>query len=607
MSESAALVVPSAAQQLPLDTTPSIELPPFLRRPDERGHVARLSYKTRADDAQGNTEPRWGLQGSPEVVYMARKLFSGAISKRKGTCSFPAIEAHFEDLLMMQHRFPIEIGPSARDVWEEMYERTVEKWYAAHAQRPAGQPTLMKHFTGQLKEFQEIGVDFLMANRKTLLADDMGLGKTLQALAFADRLDDWPVVIVCQPHVVRHWERKIEEFLNAVPAGTLGEADRLSYLTLKGIKPQSGLPKADIYIVHYLVLRGWDMWLKGIGARTVIFDEAQEVRHTGTAKYKAAKNLTNGARNVAGLSGTPIYNHGIEIFNVMDILNRGCLGKKNDFSEQWCDAYSDSISEPAMLGQYLRDRGLMIRRRKDEVLDELPPKRRVVETIDVNNKLFAEMIQEAQSLASEAGGHKNPFDKARMEAEAINSARKTTGIAKAPAVAEFLRGLLEAEQPTLCFLHHHAPTDYILDRLDEFKPACITGRQSMAEKDESRSRFISGDTNLCIIGLRAATGIDGLQERARVVVFGELDWSPAIHRQAEDRAHRYGQQDEVLAYYLTADVGTDPVMMMALGVKDMQAVGILHDKLESEEEAEAAREAADEHKQMILRMLRGEG
>jgi SWI/SNF-related matrix-associated actin-dependent regulator of chromatin subfamily A-like protein 1 len=115
---------------------------------------------------------------------------------------------------------------------------------------------------------------------------------------------------------------------------------------------------------------------------------------------------------------------------------------------------------------------------------------------------------------------------------------------------------------------------------------------------------IKGDTNLCLISLRTATGIDGLQARARVVVFVELDWSPAVHRQAEDRAHRMGQRDSVLAYYLVTDLGTDPFVMMTLNLKASQFTGLMQDKGETDDDRRDADTAAKEHMASVLSMLR---
>jgi SWI/SNF-related matrix-associated actin-dependent regulator of chromatin subfamily A-like protein 1 len=246
----------------------------------------------------------------------------------------------------------------------------------------------------------------------------------------------------------------------------------------------------------------------------------------------------------------------------------------------------------------------MLRRRKDEVQLELPAKRRVIEPIAGDAGIFADLVSKAAQLARAAEAQENPFDRARMEAEAIRETRRATAMAKLPAVIGFLRGLMEASEPTLCFIHHHAVVDGILEALDEFKPSCITGREDKNVKAESQRRFVDNETNLCLISLRVATGLDGLQARARVVVFAELDWSPAIHRQAEDRAHRMGQRDSVLCYYLVTDLGTDPFVMSTLNLKASQFSGLMQDKSETDDDRRDATEAAKQHMAGVLDMLR---
>jgi superfamily II DNA or RNA helicase len=604
----AEVAAPARAAGAVTTSTGPAELPHLLQRPDERGAVAKLTWQRPGKDAKGEeTDARWALQGSPLAVTLAGRIFSGAISRRNDRVSWPALPSSFEDVLMLMHRHAIEVAPTARPVWEEFYQEALRGYeLRTGAAREVGMPAGGGHFTGTLMAFQQEGLEFMLAARKCLLADDMGLGKTPMALAFLDRIDDWPAVVVCQPHVQRHWETKIEEFLDCERAGDGLALRPLSWCALRGMKPRASVPAADLYLVHYLVLRGWDNWLKARGVRTVIFDEAQELRHPNTAKAAACRAIARPARNVVGLSGTPIYNRGAEIFTVMNALNRGCLGLKHDFTQTWCKWEDPEIVEdPALLGRYLVDRRLMLRRRKEDVMSELPEKRRVMEMIDADNEKFAALVTEARRLARSAFAIRDPFDRARMEAEALAGARMATGIAKAPAVALFLRGLIEAGEPTLVFAHHHVVQDTILEALDDIEPAAITGRQTLAGKAESQRRFVDGETDLCVIALRAATGLDGLQKRARCVVFAEFDWSPAIHRQAEDRAHRYGQRDSVLVYYLATDLGTDPFMLDALNVKQSQFTHLFGDREETEDDMRAAEEAKAAHIAKVLEMLRG--
>jgi len=586
-------------------------LPPLLQRPDDRGAIAHLTLSVTEETPEGGGGARWTLKGSPVVVIMADKLFSGArCTKARDAISWLAVASMFEDLLMLMHRFPVSIGRTAAELWAEQYTDLVASYEERLALAPIGAPIGGGRFKGTLRDFQKEGLSFMVAYRKTVLGDDMGLGKTPQALALLDRLNDWPALIVCQPHVMKHWERKIEEFLEVRDATRplAGPAGAISWLSLRGVKAGKDTPNADLYVAHYLIIGAWENWLRARSIRTIIFDECQELRHPGTRKHDACRTLARSAKSAVGLSGTPIYNKGIEVYNVWNTINRGCLGTKVDFQRTWCVESGDPnlVAQPDALGTYLRDRGLLLRRTKAEVLGELPEKQRVIEPIDADNAKFAELLKEAVKLAKDAALVRDPFDRGKMEAEALAKTRLATGVAKAPGVIAFLRALLEAEQPTLVFAHHHAVHDLISDALDGFNPVRITGQETMGQKDTAVKRFAAGDTNLCQIALRAATGIDGLQARARVVVFAEFDWSPAIHWQAEDRAHRMGQRESVLAYYLTTDLGTDPGMFEVLSIKEAQALGVMHDRMADEADHALAQAAAERHKADILAMLRGQ-
>jgi SNF2 family DNA or RNA helicase len=130
----------------------------------------------------------------------------------------------------------------------------------------------------------------------------------------------------------------------------------------------------------------------------------------------------------------------------------------------------------------------------------------------------------------------------------------------------------------------------------------IPGRQDTKEKNRSEQAFMSGETNVCLISLRAAAGLN--LQRATCVVFGELDWSPAVHSQAEDRAHRMGQKDSVLCYYLVAEEGTDETIQEFLGLKVSQFVGIMGDKEETEEDRAIAQSVATQHMNKIVERLK---
>lgn len=553
---------------------------------------------------QDKTVREWVIEGEPGMIQVVKRLFPGSVSKGRGKCRFPNTKRITENINWLMIRYPLEIVDE--EAWESAYQGAVS--HATRIRNFNGRPQKVKppvEFIGQLKEFQEEGLSYLIGAERALLADEMGLGKTAQALACIATQKAYPALIVVPPHLIKNWEQEIRKFMKLPGKGQLSLLDDIpegSVHVIKGLKEYE-LPDADIYIIHYLILRGWKNVLPEYEFKTVIFDEIQELRHDGTEKYSAASLISEKAQSCIGLSGTPIYNRGGEIWSVMNIIEYHCLGDWDSFTREWCHGYgNDVVTDPVMLGEYLKKEGLMLRRTKKQVLKELPPKRRVVQTIDFDSGTYGKLIQDAINKAKTFDEISDRFEKGRLTREIVNDSRQAMGIAKASYVTTFLKMLLDAGEAVLVFAYHHAVFDIYREELKDYKPVEITGRQSSIEKDKSVKAFMNGDTNICMISLRAAAGLN--LQRATCVAFGELDWSPAVHSQAEDRAHRIGQNDSVLCYYLVAEEGTDEVIQEFLGLKTSQFVGIMGDKSETEEDKEIAQAVATEHMSKIINKLK---
>ena len=341
------------------------------------------------------------------------------------------------------------------------------------------------------------------------------------------------------------------------------------------------------------------------GFRAAIFDEVQELRHAGTEKYSSASLLASGVESAIGLSGTPIYNHGGEIWNVVNILDFHMLGDWESFTREWCYGYNNNVvAKPELLGDHLKREGLMLRRTKAQVLPELPPKRRLVQEIDWDDEVYRRMMIPALEKLRLLKDETNPSNRALLEDQVCQEERQATGVAKAPHVAVFVKALIEGGETVLLFAHHHQVMDLYKRELRAANPVFITGRENEAQKEASLQAFMGRKTDLCVISLRAASGLN--LQRATCVVFGELDWSPAVHSQAEDRAHRIGQKDSLLCYYLVSPRGSDQDMQQALGLKVSQFVELMGDQAGAHEDEFMMQAEAREHVRLILARLEAE-
>ena len=531
--------------------------PAYLRdAPPARHTYGVLSYNRRSKC--------WTIKGEPCVTELAKRLFPGCDGRGRGVARFTAHRRIIGDLNWLMLRYPLQVKESDRARWESALEEARE--YAVRREQALSMPETATPpagaFSGELLPFQKQGLGFMLSTRRCLLADEMGLGKTVQALAFLATTAAYPAIIVVPPHLIRNWQREVERFLN--PDGHLR--------------------------VH--VIRG-------------IFDEMQELRRNGTGKYSAASLLSEACENCVGLSGTPIYNNGGEIWNVVNIIDFHFLGDWESFSREWCYGYNTAVvAKPELLGEYLRGEGLMLRRLKSDVLTQLAPKRRLVQEIDWDDAVYRELMAPVARQLQMLRDTDDPSRRAIIEDAISQTQRQATGIAKAPFVCAFVKALVEGGEKVLLMAHHHAVMDIYKRELKALHPKFITGRETDRQKDEAAAAFMAGKTDLLCISLRSASGLN--LQRASCVVFGELDWSPAVHSQAEDRAHRIGQQDSLLCYYLVSPRGSDRDMQDALGLKVSQFVAIMGDQPQSREDQFIQQSQARERIRQLVQKIEAE-
>ncbi len=575
-------------------------LPPYLVDADGAQPEVGARQRTYGTLSYNKRRNCWVVKGDPGVTELCKRLFPGTDTSRRGEARFTAHRRIIGDLNWLMLRYPLTVRQGDMARWEEALaqarEYVVRREEARRMpQRVTPSPTT---FLGRLTPFQEEGLAFLLRADRGLLADEMGLGKTVQALAMLSEAGAYPALVVAPPHLMHNWQNEIARFV------TRPDGSPLRVHVIHGLKPYP-LPETDVYLMHYLLLRGWKEALPEAAIPTVIFDEVQELRHSGTEKYSAASLLAEAARKVVGLSGTPIYNRGAEIWNVVNILDYHFLGDYESFTREWCYGYGNQIvAKPELLGQKLRDEGMMLRRTKQEVLKELPPKRRLVMEIDSDDGVYKKLMQPVWEALHQlkSSPEASPSQRALWEMAVETGERQATGIAKAPYAAQFVRALLEAGERVLLFAHHHEVMDIYRRELKAFSPGFITGRETPAMKERSVERFMTGKTDLCCISLRAAAGLN--LQRASCVVFGELDWSPAVHSQAEDRAHRMGQTDSILCYYLVSREGSDQDMQDALGLKVSQFVALMGDTPQSQADVlGGAQEARQYVERLVNRLL----
>ncbi len=518
-------------------------------------------------------QDRWELSAEPHVMIAAKRVFvqsSGRSYKRIFLSNTVEI---CRDLEWFVSRYPLRV----RD------ERALREGAEAHRERQslvdrllAGtEPPDAIGLALPPRDYQRVAARMLMGVRRMILGDDLGVGKTCSALCPLVMGNTTPALIVTMTHLVLQWRRELKRFVPDLRVHVLKKASPYDY--------SEGGRHPDVLLSTYHKLAGWAETLAPL-VRYVVFDECQELRSgpvrdgdKGSQKCTGATHIASQAEYVLGLSATPFYNRGGELFWVMDAIKPGALGTRDEFRKAWCTGVEPkvSIQDPAAFGAMMRDSGLMLRRTREDVGLEMPAVTVVPHTVQSDHRAFQNVHSRAAELARLVLSKTvDKTERFQASGDLDQLLRQATGLAKAPYVADFVEMLLADDEPVLLFGWHKAVYEVWAERLEAYKPAFYTGDQTAKQKDEAAKAFIAGDTRLLVVSLRSGSGLDGLQRVCRTCVFGELDWSPAIHEQGAGRIDRPGQERKVVAYYLLSESGSDPVVADVLGIKRAQIEGV---------------------------------
>lgn len=508
----------------------------------------------------------WVMAGiPPHVAIRLKQLFPRIPKHRVLSFTFDNTDFICADLKWFMERYPLTMSGADRNLLQE----SVARFNADQAElerimigdySPGDFAGLRE---GQcVRPYQAQAVEVVYRSQTLVLGDDLGLGKTYSAAGLMLRPGALPAAVVVQTHLPAQWEEKITQFTT------------LRVHKIKKTSPYD-LPSADVYVFRYTQLAGWsDIFATGF-FKCCVYDEVQELRRgTESQKGCGAQVLSQHTNFRLGLSATPIYGYGAEMWNIYNCLGSDVLGTKDDFKREWIGSDDKTISDPDALGSYLREQHVFMRRTKRDVGQQMPPVNVIVETVSSDGDAMHRVEDLAKLLATRAiTGSFVQRGQASRELDML--IRQATGIGKAPHVAAYVRILLEAETPVILCGWHREVYSIWLKELAEFNPVMYTGSESPAQKLAAERAFKEGDSNLFILSLRSGAGLDGLQHRCSTVVFGELDWSKKIHEQIIGRVDREGQQDQVLAIYLNSLDGSDPPILDVLALKESQSMRII--------------------------------
>jgi SWI/SNF-related matrix-associated actin-dependent regulator of chromatin subfamily A-like protein 1 len=428
---------------------------------------------------------------------------------------------------------------------------------------------------GLLYPHQADGVAFLISKGRAILGDDMGLGKTRQAIVGMQvAAPTGMILVVCPASLKLNWRREIKMVDPDAKIEVLGIANH-----------QQHDPRW--VIVNYDIVAKNAERLHGIPWSGVILDEAHFIKNNSQRTSHCLKLLgvSNDARaaligppQVYLLTGTPITNRPRDLFNLLRCVGHPSARSFLSFAKRYCDAYKNDYGWVTTGASNLEELNLlmkevMLRRKKDEVL-ELPEKIRSWVPISVDSaaarnaqRSFAEWFAGADAS--------RPNDKDFLAR--LTKLRVALHKAKHQAVEERIRDVIATDRKVIVFT---AFTEGLKRHKAVFGEECVTlsGSDNAEQRMETVDRF-QNDPEVRVAACNIIAGGVGITlTAASHVIFQDLDWVPANHLQAEDRAYRLGQTNRVTVEYMLAD-GTLDVFIASL----LEAKLRLINTIESEE------------------------
>lgn len=376
---------------------------------------------------------RWVLELEPAQRARALRMFGRAVRSRSTQIELTHTIEVARDIAWFLERFPLKPA-------DKLSKQTLAADAAAHRAQEvavgqiiagtAARPTVPVEVTKTARDYQLQALQMIAARGRILLGDAVGLGKTFTSLLATTLPDALPALVVPPTHLPPRWLTELEE---AFPNLT-------THVARSTVPPSTVFDGklSDVTIVPYSKLAGWSGAIAPF-IRTVIFDEAQELRHgVDTDKGKAAALVSEKATYVIGATATPVYNYGSEVYNIADIIDPQLLGTRDEFLREWGGATMSNgraiVRNPHALGSYLREQGFLLARTREDVGRELPKTIKHTMHVDTDESAFAEVRDDIAALAKLIlDDTADRQDRFQASGEIDWMLRQATGVAKPPA------------------------------------------------------------------------------------------------------------------------------------------------------------------------------
>jgi SWI/SNF-related matrix-associated actin-dependent regulator 1 of chromatin subfamily A len=447
----------------------------------------------------------------------------------------------------------------------------------------------------ELYEFQKIGAEFLSKRRVALLADSMGVGKTIQAIAASDLIHARRVLVVCPSVAKINWVREFEKW------GRLGRTFR-TLDTRKDVLPPGISGIASYNIASELPpsqLGEFDL---------LVVDEAHFLKSHDAKRTKAIlgkEGLIHRAKRTWLLTGTPMPNHAAELWPMLFTFGITKL-TYTDWVKRYCTYYRQGYrmnitgTNPKHTGEIRAMLGkVMLRRRKEDVLPELPPitfqnlmvpkapdidydiafpqysfppqkREELIDVLEEQEARIRSVMEKMESVPTR-------LETIEAMAKSVAQLRVFRGLQKVPAIVDMVREELEANAypKIVLFAIHRVVINQLRDELKDFHPLVLWGGITDKQKQQAIDRFQKQPKYRVFIGNIHAAGPSITLTAANQILFAEQSWTPGDNAQAAMRCHRIGQKNAVNVRVVSLEDPLDERIQTTLMRKTKEITEIL--------------------------------
>jgi SWI/SNF-related matrix-associated actin-dependent regulator 1 of chromatin subfamily A len=394
-------------------------------------------------------------------------------------------------------------------------------------------------------EHQKEAIQKLVENKKFILADDMGLGKTTSTIIAALESNSKKVLIICPATLKINWKREIENY-----------SDKSIYIA----ESKNFSTEADFVIINYDIIKNFhdpkkknESQVLASNFDLVIIDEAHYIKNGTAQRTKLINDIVKNTERLWLLTGTPMTSRPIDYFNLLSIIDSPVAKNWLAYAVRYCQGYQFNVGGRKIWNvtgasnlEELRDRtlGLTLRRLKENVLD-LPDKIITPVYLRLKSKLYENVMGEYYDWYD-----KNPDESKSLTVQfsKLTKIRQIIADEKTQQTIELAENILEQDKKVIIFCNF---TDSLNKIAEHFGKSAVKldGSMSKPNRQNSVDQFQENPKVKVFVGNIKAAGVGITLTAAEAVIMNDLSFLPSDHAQAEDRAYRYGQKNNVLVYY----------------------------------------------------------